>query len=168
MSSKKAVSVLMALIAAICIAPAHAQLINTSPDHSLTKQAPVQYLFPEQIHLKSGKPTPVDLHFRIAQGLHINSNQPHQDYLIPTTFSIPSSSPVRLESASYPAGADITLPLDPKTKLNVYTGDFIVHAQLVTKPGNHLVQAKLHFQACNMSQCLPPQTITAAFDVIGK
>jgi Thiol:disulfide interchange protein DsbD, N-terminal len=161
-------SVAPALIVALLVAPAHAQLINTSPDHSLTKEATVQYLFPEQVHLKPGQATPVDLHFRVASGLHINSHKPHQDYLIPTTFSIPASSAVRLDSASYPAGADITLPLDPKTKLNVYTGDFIVHARLVTTPGNHLVQAKLHFQACNMSQCLPPQTVIAAFDVIGK
>jgi hypothetical protein len=110
----------------------------------------------------------VSLHFRIAPGLHINSNTPREDYLIPTTFSIPDGSGVKLKYTGYPAGTDIVLPIDPKTKLNVYTGEFIIQARIVAPPGNHLVEGKLHFQACNNSQCLPPKTIPVAFDVIGK
>ena len=52
---------------------------------------------------------------------------------------------------------DITLPADPKTKLNVYTGDFTIEARLVASAGNHLVQAKLRYQACNDQPVSPAQ-----------
>ncbi len=107
------------------------------------------------------------LHLRIAQGFHINSHTPHDDYLIPTSFSIPADSGVHLEVANYPQGSDITLPLDPDTKLSVYTGEFTIQARIVVH-GNHLVQASLRFQACDKSACMPPKTITVPIDVIGQ
>lgn len=100
--------------------------------------------------------------------MHINSHKPHDDFLIPTTFSIPSGEGVRLQSTNYPAGTDITLPSTPSMKLNVYSGDFVVQTRMLAAPGNHLIKGTLHFQACNMSQCLPPQKITAAIDVVAK
>jgi len=58
--------------------------------------------------------------------------------------------------------------LDPSTKLSVYTAGFVIQARLVAEPGNHLVEAKLHFQACDKNVCMPPKTIPVAIDVIGK
>jgi hypothetical protein len=128
----------------------------------------VQYIFPEQINVPAGKPTPVALHFRISSGLHINSNTPRDEYLIPTTFSIPDGAGVELKDAAYPPGSDFTLPIDPKTKLSVYTGEFTIQVHIVATPGNHLVEGKLHFQACDRNQCMPPKTIPVAIDVIAK
>jgi hypothetical protein len=148
----------------LCLGSLH----GDSQNRSLLKTDAVAYLFPEQVTVAAGKPSPVTLHFRIASGLHINSHTPSEDYLIPTTFSIPDDAGVRLDKAEYPAGILITLPADPKTKLSVYSGDFSVQARIVSTPGNHLVEAKLHYQACNDTQCLPPKTIPVAIDVIGK
>ena len=75
---------------------------------------------------------------------------------------------MRLDGAVYPAGADMTLPIDTKTKLSVYTGEFAIQVRIAPAPGNHLVEAKLHYQACDQNQCLPPKTITVPIDVIGK
>jgi hypothetical protein len=61
----------------------------------------------------------------------------------------------------------MTLPIDPTTKLSVYTGEFIIQARIVATPGNHLVQGKLRYQACDQNQCMPPKTITVPIDVIG-
>jgi hypothetical protein len=58
--------------------------------------------------------------------------------------------------------------MDPSTKLSVYTREFIIQARIVAAAGDHLVEAKLHFQACDRSACLPPKTITVPIDVIGK
>ena len=145
-----------------------AQAQTDTPNRSISKGAAVAYLFPEQVTLTAGKSSTVVLHFRIAQGLHINSHTPREDYLIPTTFSIPDGAGVRLEGATYPAGTDITLPIDPKTKLSVYTGEFTIQARMVTEPGNHLVEARLRFQACDNNACMPPRTITVPIDVIGR
>jgi Disulphide bond corrector protein DsbC len=139
-----------------------------SPNRPVTKNATVQYLFPEQISVPAGKASAVALHFRIAQGFHINSHTPKEDYLIPTMFSIPADSDVQLASATYPAGTEITLPLDPSTKLSVYTGEFAIQACIVAQRGNHLVQASLRYQACDNSVCLPPKTIAVPIDVIGQ
>ncbi len=141
---------------------------GSRPAWSVDKAQAVQYLFPEQITLPAGRASTVALHFRIAQGLHINSHNPNGEFLIPTVFSIPEGAGVRLEQASYPAGINITLPGDPKTKLNVYSGEFIVQARLVTKAGDHLVQARLHYQACNQNACMPPKSITVPIDVVAK
>lgn len=135
---------------------------------SVGKVEAVQYLFPEQVTVPAGKSSPVTLHFRIAPGLHINSHAPSEDYLIPTTFSIPEGASVRLDKATYPAGSDITLPADPKTKLSVYSGEFIIQARIVAAAGNHLVEAKLRYQACNQTECMPPKTITVPIDVVGN
>jgi hypothetical protein len=128
----------------------------------------VQYLFPEQVTVDAGKASDVALHFRIAQGLHINSHTPKDEFLIPTTFSIPDDAGVRLDKATYPLGSEFTLPLDPSTKLSVYTGEFTIQVRIMAEVGNHLVEAKLHYQACDKNVCMPPKTIPVAIDVIGK
>lgn len=148
---------------------AYGQFVSSrAQDQSVDKMQAVEYLYPEQVTLPAGKASAVELHFRIARGLHINSHTPSGDFLIPTTFSIPAGAGARLAGASYPAGVNITLPADPKTKLNVYTGEFAIQTRLVASAGNHLVQGKLRYQACDQTQCMPPKTITVAVDVIGK
>ncbi len=132
------------------------------------KTEAVLYLYPEQVTLKAGKPASVELHFRVAKGLHINSHAPKDTSLIPTTFSVPDEPGVSLVSAQYPAGVEFTLPADPQTRLSVYTGEFTIEARVTASPGDHLVQGKLHYQACDETQCMPPKTIAVAIDVVGK
>lgn len=155
-----------AAVISIAAMTCHSQ--NFGSSRPVAKSDAVLYLFPEQVTVPAGKPSPVTLHFRIAQGLHINSHTPRQEELIPTNFSIPDGEGVRLDAAIYPEGSDITLPADPKTKLNVYTGEFVIQTRIVSALGNHLVEAKLRYQACSQTECLPPRTIPVAIDVIGK
>jgi len=145
---------------------AHAQADDSSK--SILKGAAVEYLFPEQVTVTAGKASDVTLHFRVASGFHINSHTPREEFLIPTTFSIPDGTGVRLDKAIYPAGTDFTLPLDPSDKLSVYNNEFTIQARIVAEAGNHLVEGKLRFQACDKSACLPPRTIPVAFNVVGK
>ena len=158
-----------AVVVALTLKAVHAQEpLGDAPRRSIVKTEAVAYLYPEQVTVPAGKPSAVVLHFRIQKDLHINSHTPRADYLIPTVFSIPESSGVRLASASYPAGADFTLPVDPSEKLSVYTGEFTIEARIVATPGDHLVEAKLHYQACDQNACMPPKTITVPIDVVGK
>jgi DsbC/DsbD-like thiol-disulfide interchange protein len=158
------IAVALALLLASFQTQAQAQSLTT---RSATKPA-VTYLFPEQITVPAGKPATVELHFRISPGLHINSHTPSDEELIPTTLSFPASSGVRLENAAYPPGTQFALPLDPATKLSVYSGEFIIQTRIVAAAGNHLVEASLRYQACDNSACMPPKTITVPIDVIGK
>lgn len=156
-----------ALVLVAGAAPAQFPL-NSSQDRPTSKSNAVQYLYPEQVTVPAGKPSAVEMHFRVAHGLHINSHTPKDSYLIPTVISVPTASGVRLENATYPPGADFTLPIDPKTKLSVYTGEFTIFTRIVAQRGNHLVEAKLRYQACDNNACMPPKTITVPIDVIGK
>ena len=156
------------LMPAFAAAQEHRPLLD-GIDRPASKPPAVVYLYPEQVEVFAGKPTIVTLHFRIASGLHINSHTPSGDnYLIPTTLSIPDDSGVQLISAVYPPGAAFSLPLDPATKLSVYTGEFAVRARIKALPGNHLVEATLRYQACDNNACMPPKSISVVMDVIGK
>jgi hypothetical protein len=128
----------------------------------------VEFVYPEQVTVEAGKPAVVKLHFKVGEGLHINSHAPKDEFLIPTTLEFPDGTGVKLERAEYPAGGEYAFPDDPKSKLSVYVGEFSIDAHVRAEKGNHLVEAKLHYQACNNAQCLPPRTATVAVDVIGK
>jgi hypothetical protein len=161
---------LPATIAALAVALAlqSQSPLFRDPNRPAPKHEQVVYLYPEQLTLPAGRAQQDTLHFRIAPGLHINSHTPREKSLIPTELSIPTGAGVTLQSARYPDGVDFVLPADPTQKLSVYTGDFAIDARLVAAPGDHLVQARLHFQACDENACMPPRTITAAIDVIAK
>lgn len=144
------------------------QSFSEKPDQSIDKLGAVEYLYPEQVSLPAGRSSVVALHFRIAPGFHINSHAPKDEFLIPTVLSIPADAGVKLTDATYPPGADFVLPADPDTKLSVYTGEFTIQAKLVTEAGDHLVKARLRYQACDKTACMPPKTITVPIDVVGK
>jgi DsbC/DsbD-like thiol-disulfide interchange protein len=143
-------------------------LAAQSPNRSLVKPPDIEFLYPEQVSIAANQPTKVVLHFRVGEGLHINSHEPREKFLIPTTFSIPESSGVHLEDAVFPPGTDLTLPSDPNDKLSVYTGEFTIETRLTASSGDHLVEGKLHYQACTNAVCLPPKNLTVAIDVVGK
>jgi hypothetical protein len=158
------------MLAAVCVVGmvAGAQAPLWQDAKPAAKAEAVKYLYPEQVTLPAGKATSVQLHFRIAPGLHINSHAPKERFLIPTTFSVPEGTGVKLESAAYPEGHAYTLPADPGTKLDVFSGEFAIEARLTATRGDHLVEAKLRYQACDETQCMPPKTITVAIDVVGR
>ena len=166
-SLRPAAEILLLGIASLAVP---AQIVSTNAQNrpAVAKPDAVTFLFPEQVTVPAGKPSPVAQHFRVAQGLHINSHTPSDEYLIATDFSIPEGSGVRLDGAAYPAGTLFTLPADPKTRLSVYTGEFVIQARIVAVVGSHLVEGKLRYQACDRNQCLPPKTIDVPIEVIGK
>lgn len=163
----RAIVIISALLLSGLIAFSQVQ-DTQKPARTGAKAEAVQYLYPEQLTVPAGKSTAVALHFRIRQGLHINSHAPKEEFLIATVLSIPDASGVHLESATYPPGKEFTLPVDPSTKLLVYTGEFTIQARIVAQPGDHMVEAKLRYQACDDNACLPPKTITVPIDVVAK
>lgn len=132
------------------------------------KAGAVEFLYPEQVTVEAGKPELVRLHFHVAEGLHINSHTPREEFLIPTSLEFPDGTGVKLERAEYPAGGEFSFADDPKSKLSVYVGEFAIDVHIRAEKGNHLVEGKLHYQACNNAQCFPPRTATVAVDVIGR
>jgi hypothetical protein len=128
----------------------------------------VQYLFPEQVSIPAGKTTAVDLHFRVADGLHINSHTPREKSLIPTNLAVVEQDGFKISAVDFPPGTDYAFAFDPSDKLSVYTGDFTLKAHITAPAGEHLLQAALRYQACDSKSCYPPKTIPVAVDVIAK
>jgi Disulphide bond corrector protein DsbC len=128
----------------------------------------VQFLSPEQITIAAHHPEQVDLRFRIAEGLHINSHAPHEKTLIPTRLAVVEGQGIEVTAVDFPPGVDYALAFSPKEKLSVYTGEFVLHAHLTAGPGQHLLAAELRYQACDVNSCMPPRDLPLALSVIAK
>jgi len=139
-----------------------------STQSSTGAKSMVTFLFPEQVTIPAGKLAAVDLHFRVADGLHINSHTPREKSLIPTNLAVVEQDGFKVSAVDFPPGADYSFAFDPTQKLSVYTGDFVLRAHLTAPSGEHLLQGVLRYQACNSNSCFPPKTIPVAVDVIGK
>ncbi len=128
---------------------------------------PVSYEFPEQVTLTRGKPQEVDLHFRIRDGLHINSHAPHDKGLIRTELIVAEPPGLDVEAVAFPPGAEFASKAFPDQKLSVYTGELTLHARLLaTRSGEHMLQAALRYQACDADTCFPPKNAPVALDVV--
>lgn len=119
--------------------------------------------------IAAGKPSEVELHFKVKEGFHVNSNQPKSELLIPTTLKLEPPTDLAAGSISYPPGKDLSFPFDPSEKLSVYSDDFTVTAKLSAvknaSPGNFTVHGQLRYQACSDNACYPPKSIPVQFDV---
>lgn len=150
----------------LALAAAHAQ--DGLPWQSGDKSAPaVRYEYPEQVTVAAGRSAVVELHFRVRDGLHINSHTPLEKSFIRTELIVIEPPGVKVEAVDFPEGAPYALKSSPE-KLSVYTGEVVLRAHLVAKPGEHLVQAALRYQACDTDSCYPPRKAPVAFDVIAK
>src|SRR5437763_16413423 len=116
-----------------------------------------------------GKPADVELHFKVKEGFHVNSNQPKSELLIPTTLKLEPPTDLAAGSITYPPGKDGSFPFDPSEKLNVYSDDFTVNAKMsaakTASAGNFTVHGQLRYQACSDNACFPPKNIPVQFDI---
>ncbi len=131
-------------------------------------QPAVRYLYPEQVSVVAGKPSILELHFRIRDGLHINSHAPLQKSLVRTELLVIEPPGVNVAAVDFPDGSAYALKAFPKEPLSVYTGEVVLRAHVTAQPGEHLVQAALRYQACDTDSCYPPKKAPVALDVIAR
>lgn len=112
----------------------------------------------------AGSPARVAALVTIDPGWHVNSHKPTFDYLIPTELDLmlPESWPA--ETVQYPKAEMQTFAFADQP-LAVYDGSVVIVGKLDvpagTSQGPVPIRAKLRYQACNDSQCLPPVTTEA-------
>ncbi len=149
---------------AVCAAQQLPWQVRPQPDAAA---GPVQYEYPEQVQLTRGKPGDVDLHFRIRDGLHINSHAPYDKSFIRTELIVAEPPGIDVQAVTFPQGTDFALKAFPGQKLSVYTGEVVLHARLLaTEPGQHMLNAALRYQACDADTCFPPKKAPVALDVV--
>jgi Disulphide bond corrector protein DsbC len=143
------------------------QLLKDQP-LPLPAAAQVEFLSPAQVSIPARRNTLVDLHFRVANGFHINSHAPLEKWLIPARLAVVEGAGLNVTTVDFPPGTDYALQVAPHDKLSVYTGEFVLHAHITAQPGEHVLEAGLHYQACDANSCLPPHTIPVSVTVVAK
>lgn len=177
MPAGKSVVVLVLAAGIICAAGAVAQSVWQPAPHGIGFGAPkskqwVQMVSSPQVAVKAtpsaAAPKDVELRFTIQQGLHINSHNPHSEFLIPTTLILEKTPGVEISKVDYPQGVDYHFQFSPKDALSVYTGEFAVVLHLHARAGHYALHGQLHYQACDNRACNPPQTLPVQLDVAAR
>ena len=134
-----------------------------------SKLPTINYQPPEIKTVYRGRPSTVELQFRIPSGFHINSNQPKQEYLKKTELKVDPPTDIAIEKLTYPVGEDRSFPFAPDEKLNVYTGDFavglVVRPLRTVMPAKYAVHGVLKYQACDNAACYPPKQLPVSFEI---
>ena len=161
------VMVVCALAVGLCVAQVLKDQPLPLPDGA-DRGAAVQFLDPQQVTLPARHTAQIDLHFRVADGLHINSHAPLEKSLIPARLAVVEEPGLNVTAVDFPPGTEYALQLAPREKLSVYTGEFILHAHVTAQPGQHLLNGALRYQACDSNACMPPHTIPVSVTVIAQ
>ncbi len=132
------------------------------------RAAAVQFLDPAQVTIPARHAAQIDLHFRVADGLHINSHAPLEKSLIPARLAVVEEPGLSITAVDFPPGTEYALQLAPREKLSVYTGEFILQAHVTAQPGQHLLNGALRYQACDANACMPPHTIPVSVTIIAQ
>ena len=105
----------------------------------------------------------VAVQLAVADGWHVNSHAPLQDYLIPTSLSLEGDGPLVGGEVTYPTGTTLSLEFsaDP---LSVYDGTVTLTMPVTVsdqaEAGAETVVLAVRVQACDDHQCLRPETGT--------
>jgi hypothetical protein len=130
--------------------------------------AAVPLLYPDKVNIPARRAAQIDLHFRVADGLHINSHAPTDKFLIPSRLAVVEVQGLHVTKIDFPPGTEYAPQFSPREKLSVYTGEFILHAHLTAQPGEHLLEGALRYQACDANSCMPPHTIPVSVTVVAQ
>ena len=139
-----------------------------SADQRRDASAAVQFLYPDKVNIPARRTAQIDLHFRVADGLHINSHAPTDKSLIPARLAVVEVQGLNVTAVDFPPGTEYAPQFAPREKLSVYTGEFVLHAHVTAQPGEHLLEGALRYQACDANSCLPPHTIPVSVTVAAQ
>jgi len=117
---------------------------------------------PQKVAGKRGGEVTAKLALSLGEGYHVNSNTPHEAYLIPLKLTW-SATPLEVASITYPKPHDEKYQFSPDEPLSVFTGNFEIVTKFKvpadTTSGPAILAGKLRYQACNNTMCFPPKTL---------
>lgn len=155
--------VLAALLIALSGGAAHAQAVSLPPPNAakiVTLHAVVT-----NATIAPGDTTTVEVQAQVDPQYHIQSNKPTESYLVPTRLAITAPKGFSVSTVTYPAPAFKEFAFAKGKQWSVYEQSPVFTAKVSVprgaKPGPATLHAKLTYQACNDSQCLPPSDASA-------
>jgi cytochrome c biogenesis protein CcdA/thiol-disulfide isomerase/thioredoxin len=109
----------------------------------------------------AGSSVRLALKVTLAEGYHVQSNQPREPTYIPTVLAIDPPAGVTPVEVVFPRAVDFKIEGTPDL-LAVFEREFVIGARLeidAKQPPNELsIPARLRFQACDDRQCFRPMT----------
>lgn len=99
---------------------------------------------------------------KVEQGWHINSDKPTEEFAIPTALTLEEGA--ELVAVSYPAHAMKAFEFTGGKQLAVFDGTVAIPFKAKLKAGAATIKAKLYYQACSDTVCLPPNSAFADID----
>ena len=145
----------------------HALLLSLFlPLLSLAQQNKITIDPPEQISVKRGGTVTETLKLTVAPGVHVNSDRPKDEFIIPLKLTW-TDGPLVAKSVAYPKAEEIKVG---SQMLTVFTGNFAIQtsfqAAAGASAGPATVNGKLRYQACNNEMCFRPATAEVRLPVI--
>jgi thiol:disulfide interchange protein DsbD len=124
-------------------------------------------LVPDRTPLVAGEELRLAVTLTIKRGWHVNSDNPGDEFSLPTTveFILPEGWPVPV--VSFPDGEALEFEFSD-TPIEVWEDRAVILAGLVvpgTAVGDYRLRAVVTAQACNNTQCLPPEEVRTGVDV---
>lgn len=108
-----------------------------------------------------GQTVAVQLRVELPEDIHVQSDNPREDYLIPTVLTFAPPSGVTVEGVEYPVATDWFLE-GQEEPLAVFGDEFTIEARLAlatnVSPGELVVPGLFQYQACDDRVCFPPAT----------
>lgn len=111
----------------------------------------------------------VKLTFEINQGLHIQSNDPEDDSVVPTEISINWPQGIGAYDPIFPPAKEMVLE-GSNQLLQVFNGAMEVAVALnfdddIVK-GLYQIPGQIRYQACDNKRCFYPRELTFSFDLL--
>jgi len=108
------------------------------------------------------------LEVNVAEGWHINSDKPYDEYLIPTSLTIVENPNFKLKQVAYPKPHDYKFSFS-ESPLSVWEGTIykgaLIEVDSNATPGTYPLVVKLQYQACNEMSCQAPTSIKDTINI---
>ena len=104
----------------------------------------------------------VTLQIEIEEGWHINSNEPLQDYLIPTSIINDSENLVKLGTFSYPESRIVEMEFADE-EIDIFEGNFKIKIPITFLKNKGPFSLTFSTQACSEEECMSPEKLKLQF-----
>jgi len=124
-------------------------------------------LLADRAPLVAGETARLAIELTIDRGWHVNSDQPGDEFSMPTTVDWRLPDGWTVDAVDYPAGRKLSFAFS-ETPIEVWEERVVIVAAVgvpAAAAGRAELGVTLTAQACNDSQCLPPAPVKAALAV---
>lgn len=157
MASKSISAAILFLL--IAVTPSFAQF--GFPEGDTAPKATIE----GSLHKRAGDEVEGTIVATIAEGWHVNSNTPTEEFAIPTELALDEATAELIGKPAYPQHAMKAFEFSGGKELAVYDGTFRIGFRAKLKPGATKLGAVLTYQACSDKVCLPPRDAKADIDI---